>query len=420
MIEQTGLLTIARAFRHRNYRYYQIGAAVSQIGTWVQRVAVGWLTWELTESGAWLGTIVFAELFPTVVLSPFTGAIADRINRLTLLRVGQSAAGLQALSLAILTLGSWITIEILLALTIIIGAILAFTQAARFALVPSLVPREDLSIAIGIDSITFNMARFLGPAVAGVTVVFAGVGMAFVFNVFSFAIFIALLSRIEAPMHRRTEPGGSGLWREIAAGARFAAGHAGIAPLLVIMIAMGFLGRPLTELFPGFAAAVFDRGIEGLAWLTSLNGIGATVAGFWLAQRGHIEGLTTIAIVNLVVAAVSILAFTATTIFPLALFCGGVLGFSLVVNGVCIQTLIQGAVPSWVRGRVMSLYGILWRGGPAVGALCIGAVSEALGFRLPVAVGGAILVLAALWAWRRRAQMIETLEVEPAEDPSPE
>ena len=281
-------------------------------------------------------------------------------------------------------------------------------------LLPSLMDREDLTTAIALRSIINNTARFIGPALAGMIIVFGNTGLVFAINGFTYSVFVISLLWMRLPKEPRPEASGKSIGGEVLAGARYAAGHPGIAPLLMMLMAIGLLGRPLIELYPGFAALVFSRGADGLAWLTSFNGLGAMVAGLWIARRGHIEGLTAIAITNLAIAGIAVMMFTATSNFPLALACGAVLGFALVVGGVATQTLIQRSAPSQVRGRVMSLYGIVWRGGPAVGALAIGTLSDEIGLRLPVAAGGAVLIFVWYWAVRRRPSMIPALEKAPS------
>jgi len=175
--------------------------------------------------------------------------------------------------------------------------------------------------------------------------------------------------------------------------------------------------RPYTELLPGFADRVFGRGVDGLALLFSANGLGAMAAGFWLIQRDSITGLSSIIVGNLLVMAFALLAFTATDIFWLALVFLVVSGFSLVVQGVSVQTLVQTAVASEMRGRVIGLYGIVARGAPAIGALVMGGLAERFGLRLPLAAGAALCLVLWLWARRRQATMAEALEGEAADPP---
>jgi MFS family permease len=414
MEKLTGVAAIRRALRHRNFRIFTLGNVVSNFGTWVQRMAVGWLAWQLTKSGAWLGIIAFSDLFPTIVLAPLTGAVADRVNRLVMMTITQTLMLIQAATLAVLTLTGLITIEILLVLVVFGGVVMSFNQPVRLAIVPSLVPREDMASAIGINSLIFNLARFVGPMISALLINLYGIGTAFAFNAATYLAFIAALLTIslgEATRSGAVRPIHN-IPMEIMIGYRYATRHSGIGPMLVLLTVVSICARPIIELLPGFAGAVFGRDETGLAMLTSSFGLGAMLGGVWLAQRGAVQGLTPVAVASVAVLSVGLIAFTSTDVFWLALPALVVTGFAMIVIGVGEQTLIQNAVDPAVRGRVMGLYGMIGRGAPAFGALIMGALSSYIGFRWPVA-GGAVLCLF-VWAWahRRRHALARDLEIE--------
>ena len=177
--------------------------------------------------------------------------------------------------------------------------------------------------------------------------------------------------------------------------------------LLLAMVSLGV--RPFVELMPGFAADVFGRGADGLAMLSSTVGIGAMITGVWLARRGG-GGLTRLVLLNALFVSLAIIAFTATDNFWLGLLTVGVAGMAMVATGVSMQTLMQMSVDGAMRGRVLSLYGIIFIGGPAAGALIMGALSEALGLRLPLAAGAALSVAIWLWTWHKRKAIAAALE----------
>lgn len=410
------LAPLLAALSHRNYRLFWYGNIASHPGTWAQRLAIGWLTWELTESGFWLGVIAAADLAPTVFLAPLTGALADRFDRLKVMRIAQSLNLLQALTLAALTIFGLITIELLFILTLIGGAIVAANQPARLAIVPSLVPRRDMTAAIGINSLTFNAGRIIGPAIAGLLIEFANLGFAFLFNGITFGIFLITLFLIRidhdetASRPRRSVrelPG------EIADGYRYAVGHVGIGPLLVILTALAICARPYVDLLPGFADDVFGRGAQALAWLTSMTGLGAMVGGWWIAKRGGVNGLTGMTINGAAVMALALIGFAATDYFVFACICVMAAGFGMIVVGVGEQTLIQNAVDPAMRGRVMSLYGMIGRGAPAIGALLMGTASTWIGLQWPVVIGAVAVLGIWVWARRRKSTMAAALEVQP-------
>lgn len=411
----SGFEHILRALQNRNYRIFTVGNVVSHIGTWVQRLAVYWLTWELTHSGTWLGVMAVADLFPTIVFAPFSGAIADRVNRLNMMRLTQSMSLAQAAALAALTLSGLITIEWLLLLTVVSGVIHSFNQPVRLAIVPTLVDRESLSAAIGINSITFNLARFLGPIIAGWIIHLYGVGAAFVLNSMTFFVFVITLSMIRLTVV--APPSGPArarnMRREIMEGFRYVAAHSGIGRMLLLLVFVAVLARPYIDLLSGFADEVFDRGVDGLAMMMSMSGIGAMLGGIWLAQRGPVTGLTKASVNASFLFAASLIAFTATDVYWFALPCLIFAGFGMIVTGVGEQTLIQNAVDPAMRGRVMSLYGMIGRGAPAFGALIVGILSDYLGFRLPLMGAAVILLFAWVWFRGRTDSMARALEGEP-------
>ena len=256
-------------------------------GFWMHKVAVGWLAWQLTGSALWLGIIAFADLIPAILIGPIAGAFADRHSRLRINIVCQVLAMIQALILWFLTATDIITIHILLALTLLLAFVLAFNQPARMSLVPSLVRPSDITAAIAVNSVSFNLARFIGPAAAGIVITTMGIAPAFLINALTFVIFIIAMFQLRLPPQKFSESAAGGIFADILQGFRYAAVHPAIGPLLLIITATSILAAPVLELLPGFADAVFGRGADGLAWLTSASGIGATIGGIWLAKRGH-------------------------------------------------------------------------------------------------------------------------------------
>lgn len=388
---------------------------MSLVGTWMQRIGVGWLTWELTHSHAWLGLVAFADLFPSVFFGPLGGAIADRFDRLRIIRASQTLAMCQAATLFLLTWTGNIDMPLLFALVMFNGIVIGFNQPSRLAIISSLVPQQDLSTAVAINSIVFNLARFVGPALAGALIVSGGTAAVFGANALTFLAFLLALTRIRLP---RIAPAAPELRRsllgDVADGIRYTARHPGVGPLLLLLTINSMTVRPFVELLPGFAADVFDRGADGLAMMTSVIGGGAIVAGLWLARREGLRGLTRITLGSTILLSVSTLCFVASGWFPLGLACLAISGMGLVASGVTTQTLVQTAVDPRMRGRVLSLYGIIFRGGPAAGALVVGTFSDIIGLQLAMGIGATAGMVAWLWAWRRRRAMTAALEPPPA------
>jgi MFS family permease len=392
--------SVGLAFAGPEYRAYAIGNLISLIGTWLQKVAVGWLAWELTHSGFWLGLVAAADLIPTVFLSPFAGALADRRDKLRVVQVTQVAATLQSALLAALTWANLTTIGILFGLTLTLGIVNALNQPARLALIPNLVAKPALASAVAINSIIFNLARFIGPAIAGALIAGPGTATAFAVNSVTFVAFLIALAWVE-PGRGRPEPAAAprSFLDTALDGYRYALHHKVIGLALLIITVTSVCGRPVVELLPGFADAVFDRGAQGFAWLTAIVGLGAIAGGLFMLDRPPLGRLVRRVVAFVLVIAASLLAFTATKLYWLALPALFAAGFAFVVTGVGAQTLVQLRVEAGMRGRVMAIYGMIIRGGPAIGVLAMGGASELVGLRLPVAVGA--VLCAAVWLWAR-------------------
>jgi MFS family permease len=401
---------IARALRHRNYRNYVGGDGISLIGNWVQRVAIGWLTWELTHSGLWLGIVAMAELFPSIFCAPLGGALADKHDRRMIAIWAEVLLLLQALALALLTWTELIDIWWLVFLTVLRGVFNAGSHPARQALVPSLVPPADLSSAIAFNSMVFNIARFIGPVVSGFIIAHLGIASAFAYNAASFLVFILVLLRMQMPYIEQFTRKHQSLYAQMVEGLRYIAGHAGIGPMLLLLTLTSVLVRPLADLLPGYAGAVFESGATGLAWLTSAMGLGSMVAAFGIAQRGRVGGLTRLAVANAGIMAVAAMGFAFAPSFWLALVLLAVASYGITVTGVSGQALIQSAVSGELRGRVISIYGMIFRAAPGSGALVIGALSERFGWHWPLAISALLCLGVWLWARRRLRRMSAALE----------
>lgn len=396
MIPSAGLARIVDTLSAPTYGSYVVGNGISLIGTWMQRIAVGWLAWSLTGSSLWLGLIAFADLFPTVIVGPLGGAFADRVDRLRLVQVSQILACGQAASLFALTITGAIDIYLLVALTLFLGTVTALNQPARLALVPSLVAPHQLNAAIGINSVIFNLARFIGPAIAGFIIAGGNVAWVFGLNALSFGAFLFILFRLRLGPETRVARQRKRFHADLADGVAYAARTRHIAVQLLLLMAIGLGARPMVELLPGIADVFFAGGPKTLALLTSTFGAGAIAGGLWLAGRRTETDLAAIVTASALVLAAALGAFILSPSLWFAVPAVAVLGVAMVITGAGIQTLLQVNVDSAMRGRVLSLYGLIMRGGPALGALAMGWAAEYLGLRWPLAGGAALVALAAL------------------------
>ena len=417
MAGTAGFGAIRRTLQISNYRRYMAGNFCSQLGMWVQRIAIQWLTWELTHSPTWLGIIAFADFFPNIVMAPLAGALADRMDRLPAIRLYMFISGVISVALAALVVGGFINIELLLAMVILNGTAMSFNYPVRLSIIHSLVGHDALASAIGINALAFNIARIGGPALSGLIIFKWGVGPAFAFTAVSDVMFIAALYMIKLVSdEKREQRSARQIPGEIMEGFRYAVKHPGIGPLLIILSATTLFARPFNDLFAGFADDVFGRGADGLAWLTSMLGVGAFLGSIYLAQRVGVEGLTRLLVTSTLIFSLALIGFTATDIFWVALVCTAITGFSVVVIGVAEQTLVQASTDGAMRGRMLSMYTMIARGFPSVGALVMGYMASFVGLRWPVFGGAVICIGFWLWARKRQDTMAAALEVDPKRD----
>jgi predicted MFS family arabinose efflux permease len=407
-----GLKAIRQTFANRNYVLYVIGNLSSTTGMWVQRVAIGWLTWELTQSPAWLGGIAIAESAPTILLGFIAGTVVDRVDYFKMLRVTQSMTMIYSITLAALTFAGLTDIWVLLALTLFRGSLLAFSRPSRMTFVYNLVGRELLASAIATNSMIFNMARFIGPAIGGAILAAGNAAWTFTFGALMFFSFTVCLALIRNVAFTQRPPKETSVASETLQGFRYIMAHPGIRSQLALMTAMSILVKPLTDLFPGFAAEVFGQGPHGLAMLFVFHGVGATVGGLWLTSRASLQGLTRINLRNVIFSGFVVMLFAVTPMFWIGCALVSFIGFAFVVQGISNQTLVQSAVSPEFRGRVVSIYGLINQGVPAFGSITMGGLAEHFGLQGPVAVSAAICFALGLVMWRRRAWMAKALETD--------
>ncbi len=388
----------------RNFAVFTAGNSLSMVGTWVQRVAVGWLTWELTHSALWLGTVSMAEFIPSVFLAPIIGVMADRFDRRRIAVIGQMLAMVQALLLAGLTISGHITAAIILALQIFSGVLQPMMQTARLVLVPTLVPRENLGHAIAVTSFTFNLSRIIGPAVAGALIAAFGAGYAFLLNGVSYFFVITALVKLNLPPHQAVPSAHAslfgGIWTDFSEGLRYTFGHPGLRWVIFMITVSGVLTWPVTDFLAGIADHEFARGVGGLAALASAQGIGAVCGSIFLAQRKGSSGTAILVAWAVLLNGLSLAAFAVTKIFWLALIILAANGMLLVMGGAGSQTVVQSEAAEHMRGRTLSIWFTLTRVGPALGALGLGSLASIFGFTGPLLAAGLLAAAIASINWR--------------------
>jgi MFS family permease len=405
------LAAIGRVFSYRNARIFYAGSLASWTGLWMQKIATDWLTWQLTHSALWVGIMAFCNLGPSVIASPIAGAVADRMDRVRLTMVSQFITVAQAVILVGLITTGHIRVEIMAFLTLCNGAAETFAQPARQCLIPGLVPRSHLPGAVALNSLTYNAARFVGPAISGPMIAVWGVVPSIVVNAvaFLYASLTMYMLRLD-PTVRRGKPSGFSVLHDALDGIKYVARHRGIGPLMLFAATVGMTLRSVPEMLPPYVADQFGRGAEGLAMLASTMGCAALIGGLVVAVRGRMAGLTGIAVGCGLALALATAGFVATPIFAVGVACMAAIGAATTMHGISCQTLLQNAASPGMIGRVLSTWGMITRAAPAMGALTYGIASEFLGLRVPVLIG--VVVCVAVWfrTWRRLHHMVPILE----------
>ncbi len=395
-----------RVFTNRNFAIFTAGNSVSVVGVWVQRIAVGWLTWDLTHSAAWLGAVGMAEFLPAIVMAPVAGALADRLDRRRIAVIGQILAMAQASTLAALSITGAIVPIYIFALQLFSGFVQPLMQTVRLVLVPTLLPRENVGSGIAITSLTFNLARILGPALAGVLITSVGVGYAFAFNALTYLGVIATLLSLKIPAQLNQgidpRPIFSGLWTDIGEGVRYTFTHPILKWIMPMVAITATLTWPLNDLMAGISDQEFARGASGLAILSSAQGVGAIVGGLFLAQHGN-KDLDWIFMAAMGGVGILVALFAITKIFWLAVPLLAVLGVFHIIVGVGSQTVAQTMAADHMRGRTLSVWYTITRFGPAMGALGLGILCQIFGFTFPILMAGSVTLAAAImFIYKRR------------------
>lgn len=397
-----------RSLRNRNYRLYWCGQVVSLSGTWMQRIALAWLVLQLTHSPLALGTVTTIQFLPILCFSLFGGVIADRVPKRRFLVLTQSIMALQALATAILISSGHIRLVHLYILAAILGIANALDNPTRQAFAIELVGRDDLPNAVALNSANFNTSRILGPAIGGVLIATLGVAGCFYLNAASFlAVIGGLLLMDSSKFFAARPPKPGNVLRQIGEGLRFAFTTPDIVLILVLMAVLGTFGYNFTVVLPLIAQDVLHSGAAGFGALTSAMGIGSLLAALGVAYRGRatrrtlLVGATGFSVLFFAVALSHWWLLTLPLLVALGLYS---ITFSATAN-----TRLQLAAPANMRGRVMSLYQLLFAGTTPFGSLIIGSLAERFGVQralATVAIVCGLGVVAALLYQRSHADRL--------------
>lgn len=407
---------IGRALAARDFRVYSYGNLMSLLSSWMHRMALGWLTWETTQSPAWLGAIAFCAMVPPIVLGPFSGTIGDRLGSRRTARVAMLCEAGNILALAALVATGLITVHLLTLLALLQGIFFAFDFPVRHALVPDLVPKSELSSAIAVNTATFHVTSFVGPVLGGFIIEHFGYTPVFVISACTFIQFFFILGglTIVRESHAGTQ---NHFLHDLADGFRYTFSHPTIRYIFIAGVATHILMRPYYDLLPAFADQIFNRKIDGLKILASASGLGGLVAGIGLAVRGRMKGLTRALMWSSILSCVflalfALLPYLTTPNIWIGFALLVPVGVGLVIAGISAQSLTQNVVDPAKRARVVGLSASFATGGPALGALILGWLGERFGLGPPIVATNLLLALVMLWAGPKLVAQRREIEVE--------
>ena len=372
------------ALSNNHFRVYFAGQLVSMSGTWMQSVAQSWLVFHLTQSPLWLGIVACSSGIASLLCSPIAGVIVESRSRRQILLVTQTVQMLLAFTLAYLTVVNVVQVWHVVVLAFILGITNAFDAPSRQAIVKDLVGPEHLASGISVNSLIFNSARIFGPTVAGLTLATVGAGWCFLLNGASFLAVIASLLAIKVPEVSRPPSHLSPL-QQVRDGLRFSRHHETIKPLLLLAAVTSVLSVNIMTQLPAFAATTLNSPIYGYSTLTTAQGIGAVLAGLLVVVCSRFGRGRVTSVMLLVFCSAIVIASRVTEVLPAALLMC-VVGFSMVLMFVTMNTMIQTAVPDEYRGRVLSLYTLTFFGLNPFGALALGQIATVIGVPDAIAV----------------------------------
>lgn len=429
---RAGFAELARerfpALLSRNYRLYWTGQGLSLIGTWMQSVAVGWLVWRLSHSPFLLGLVGVAMTLPILAFSLYAGVVADRFVRRQVILVTQTLAMVQAFVLAALVTFGTPSVELVLGLVAVSGLINAFDLPARQSFISETVDRAVLPNAIALHSAIFNGARLIGPALAGIVLATLGEAPCFWINALSFVAVLWGLSRMDLP-EPKPEPARSSAAAHMIEGVRYAWRDSRLRNLLLLLGTAGSIGFQYTVLLPVYAGGLLHpwrageaqaggAGAGGYGLLMSALGVGSLLAALAMTRKQDRWRLRRNVLFGLALFGTALVAFSQNRVFELAVAINAAAGFGMILYAASTNTLIQLTVEESFRGRIMSLYTLMFIGTAPAGSFVLGAVAERFGAPAATMISGSVCAIGATWVFFR-LRTLARREAEPATAPGP-
>jgi len=381
-------------FRHRNFRLLWTGLIVSNTGSWMQFVALGYLVDRLTQSPLYLGILATTQAIPRILFALLGGTVADRIDRRRLLFWTNLVLMGTAALLAALTLTGRIQIWHILVIAAINALVQSFDMPARHSLVPVLVGEHEVLTAISLNSVAYNGAGIFGPSIGGAVIAAIGEGGCFVVNTITYLAVLSALTLMAVP--RQESVGGVRFTEDVREGLQLLRQHSQLVLFLGSVLALSFFGRPYVRMMPAFAREVLHVGATSLGFLQSAPGVGTILSVLLVGRLSAARGKGSLLGGAMVVYGVLVAAFGMLRSFPLALLLLVAMGTMQTMAMASANALVQLTAPPHARGRVMGFYSMVAFGGFALGSLPVGAAGDAIGIGAALSAGGVILILLAL------------------------
>jgi len=411
-----GLLRTFIALRHRNFRLFWFGQLISLIGTWMQSIGQAWLVLELTHSAWLLGVVGALQFLPVMLLSLFGGVLADRLPKRKVLLFTQSFAMLQASLLWILVITSQVQIWQVLVLATLLGLTNSLDMPTRQAFVVEMVGREDLPNAIALNSSLFNMARIVGPGLGGLIIAWLGVAPLFLLNALSFiAVIIGLALINMRDLYAQTKRPNvmqdakkQGTLQSLREGLAYVVRTPSVLLVIAVLGAISLFGINFNVVLPLFATNVLHAGPEGFGFLSSAFGLGSLISALWLAWGNNKPSIHRLLIGAFAFCVLEIF-FAVSHLYLLSLVLIAAVGFSQIAFSATSNTILQTVAPDHLRGRVMSVFMLVFAGSVPFGNLFTGGMAHLFGAPIALLIGGALSLIAALVGWILRSPAEKSL-----------
>jgi len=395
------LRIIFRSLKYRNYRLFFSGQSISLIGTWMQRIALPWVVYDMTGSAFLLGLVGFAGQIPTFLLSPFAGVLTDRWSKYRVLLVTQIISMIQAGVLAGMSLAGVLNVGSIVALSIIFGCINAFDVPSRHSFVIEMVDnKEDMGNAIALNSMMFNGARLIGPSISGIMLAATGAGICFLINALSYVFVIVSLLRMHIAQ-KEIKPKETHILAELKEGFNYTFGFPPIRHIILLLGLVSLMGASYQVLMPVFAKEILGGGSHTFGFLMGAAGFGALLGAFYLASRNKVLMIGRLIPASAAMLSTGLIIMSFTSSFIVSVFLMIFIGLGMMMQTAASNTILQTITDDDKRGRVMSFYSMAIMGAAPFGSLLAGGLAKVIGTPVTILIGGITCLLGAIVFYKR-------------------